>query len=228
MRKSKHFNILISLVLLIFAVISVVNFTYAYFSSAHNVGGTVKFDDLKVQFIYREGEDDVAKDNGGNTINLYSASGPISIGSTFQLTTSVGGDAITYLAIINERIQNQTSCECYIRFWIDAYIVKNNTLDKSINFGKYFVLPEAENVFYTNKLSSAENSHCYYGTIPIAANGELKIGNTLTLVNSQDNELAEIMGNTLQISISCEAVQSENQAYLSVFDDEKGYYTQWM
>ena len=54
---------------------------------------------------------------------------------------------------------------------------------------------------------------------------------TLTLTDLEGDPVpVEILGETIQITISFEAVQKANQAYLSAFggaDDDKGYLKSW-
>ena len=113
----KHSKLLITLVLLVFAVLCVTSVTYSYFTTSANKNETLTFGDLKVQFAYRE------KDSNGNpltaqpvesgTLMLYSASGPIRTGVEFELALTPNGNAIHSLGILN----NNGSCDCFIRFW---------------------------------------------------------------------------------------------------------------
>ena len=221
----KHLNLCVSLVLLILAVVCLTNITYSYFTTSSKTNGNFTFGNLDVNFVYYE--DSIPKDEGGNTISLYSSTGAIAIGTPFKLAKAANGAEITNLVITN----NSNSCECFIRFWIDAYIIDDDIVDKSVNYGKYFVLPsestEENQLYYTNLGGSAPNSGCYFGIVSIGPNVGIELGNTLTLVDAADNILANILGETIQISITFEAVQKANKAYLSVFNDEKGYYLDW-
>ena len=215
-QKQKHLNVLVSLVLLVFAVVCLVNITYSYFTTTSNIQGNFTFGDLDVTFIYNAGGD--TTDEGGNTIQLYSAAGAIEIGTPFKLSATNGGTPITLLGMRNKTSETP----CFIRFWIDAYIKDGNYLDKSVNYGQYFKLTADEDVF-TSTNSSAGNSSCYY-ILDAVDSAPVYISNELTLVDADDNILANILGETIQISLTFEAVQCANKAYLSAFDDEKGYY----
>lgn len=223
----KHFNLFVSIALLLLAVVYLTNITYSYFTTSHNAGGSIVFSDLDVQFYYKETslEDDaITKEE--NTIELYSATSAISIGSPFQVALTAGGTAIYHIGFQ----ATQNSCDAYVRFWIDAYIVKQDkTLDKTVNYGKYFLLPQSE--LYTNTNSSVSTSSCYFGVQAITQRVGLVIGNTLTLTDLEGDPVpVEILGETIQITISFEAVQKANQAYLSAFgdvDDTKGYLKSW-
>lgn len=219
-------NIVATLVLLVLAVLCVTNVTYSYFSSTSAAQGEIVFGDLDVDFVYKGPSDTFYQTKDSATLNLYSASGAIAVGTSFNLSLTNGGAAIQTLGIQN----SNTSCPCYIRFWFDAYVVKNGVVDKTKNYGKYFLLPTG-NAYYTNANSSVASSWCYYITVPMNANNTLDLGNTLTLSNlTNDIVPIDVIGEILQISISFEAVQVANKAYLSVFgssDDTRGYYKSW-
>ncbi|MBO5954476.1 MAG: hypothetical protein J6Q13_00725 [Clostridia bacterium] len=223
----KHFNLCVTLVLLIFAVICLINITYSYFTTASKTNGNFTFGNLDVNFKYFESGNSEGKDESGNTISLYTSTGAIEIGTPFKLSKSAGGAEITNLSITNE----YNSSACFVRFWIDAYIIDGDTVDKSVNYGKYFVLPtestEENPLYYSNQGGSVSDSGCYFGIMSIDPMISIYLGNTLTLVDAADNILANILGETIQISITFEAVQKANKAYLSVFNDERGYYLDW-
>ena len=227
-QRTISYKLLLTLVLLIIAVLCVTNVTYSYFTSTSNTNGQVSFSDLNVRFVYREKEDSSLMPSDSSTIQLYSASGPIQREVPFQFALTSGGTAIEYL-----RIQNMLgSCECYVRFWIDAYVVKNGVVNTSVNYGKYFFL--ANETHYTRTNSSVENSWCYFFTesMTASATSSRTLGNTLVLkdISATDTVPVTLLGETLKISISLEAVQKANQAYLSVFgdaDDTRGYLTSW-
>lgn len=230
----KYSNIFITLVLLVLAVLCISNVTYSYFTTTSSKDGTAAFGDLNVRFLYKE-KDMSAKPAESGTIVLYSASGPIQTGVEFNLSTSASGPVLESLSI-----QNQTgSCNCFVRFWIDAYIVRNSYVDKTINYGKYFFLEEGKNSLNTGPRQtrtggSVEGSWCYFFTEILKPSGTSSrtIGNKMVMndVSAQDTVPLELLGQELQITISFEAVQVANSAYLKVFgsaSDAKGYYTGW-
>ncbi len=223
----KHFNLIVSMALLLLAVVYLTNFTYSYFTTSHNAGGSVAFSDLDVQFYYKQTAESDAVTKEESSIELYSATGAIAIGSPFQLSLTAGGSAIDSLGF-----QTTTkSCESYIRFWIDAYVVnQDKSLDKTVNYGKYFLLNTNEAI--TNQNSSVANSSCYFVVEAFYYTKRyVDIGNTLTLTDLDNDPVpVEILGETIQITISFEAVQKANKAYLSAFgdiDDTKGYLKSW-
>ena len=224
----KHFNLFVSMALLLLAVVYLTNITYSYFTTSHNAGGSIAFSDLDVQFYYKQTAESDAVTKEESSIELYSATGAIAIGSPFQLSLTAGGTAVNHIGIQ----ATQNSCDAYVRFWIDAYVVnQDKSLDKTVNYGKYFLLPEPESCPYTNSNSSVSNSTCYFGLDSITNRRGLDLGNTLTLTDLDNDPVpVEILGETIQITISFEAVQKANQAYLSAFgdvDDTKGYLKSW-
>ena len=224
-QSKKQFNILVSLVLLILAVACVVNVSYSYFTSASTTGGSVDLKDLNVEFYYTLNGSDVSK--GTDTLELYSASGTIAREQEFELSLTEGGEAIDDLGI---RVASG-SCPVYIRLWIDAYIIKqDNSLDTTVNYGKYFLL--AQNNYCVKTNGSVANSNCYFITEEVDSTLPAYLGNTLKLSDLTDDEVpVNLMGEKLKITISFEAVQAANKAYLSVFgssDDTKGYYKGWI
>ena len=237
----KTLNILITIVLCIVALLSLTNVTYSYFTANAQItnekNGQVndKFDNLDVKFAYKKDNQNIEVATT-NSIVLYSAGGPIQREVAFEFALTQGGKAIYSLSIINT-----DGCDCYVRFWIDAYVVKNGVADKTENYGKYFFLddsaidPETEEKVFTREGGSlGNNSWCYFftGALPSNLSDGRLIGNTLRLddVSATDEVPVDLLGEELQITISLEAVQAANDAYLYVFgktDDTMGYYTGW-
>ena len=225
-QSKKYFNLLVTIVMLVLAVVCLTNVTYSYFTTSHNAGGSVNFSDLDVKFFYKETTEEFETVES-STLELFSAAGAIAIGTPFQLAMSAGGSAIDSIGFYLE----ENSCDAYIRFWIDAYVVnQDKTLDKTVNYGKYFLLTETE--YFTNDNGSVSGSKCYFGVEALSSvKYQLDIGNTLTLTDLDGDPVpVEILGETIQITISFEAVQKANQAYLSAFGDNgdtKGYLNSW-
>ena len=114
---NKRFNLLISLTLLVLAVVCVCNVTFAYFSSTSQSSGDIEFPGLDATFVYQEASGGEYKTATTASLNLYSADGTISRGVPFKLSLSAGGSAIHSFGIQN----STSSCDAYVRFWIDAY-----------------------------------------------------------------------------------------------------------
>lgn len=229
---NKRFNLLISLTLLVLAVVCVCNVTFAYFSSTSQSSGDIEFPGLDATFVYQEASGGEYKTATTASLNLYSADGTISRGVPFKLSLSAGGSAIHSFGIQN----STSSCDAYVRFWIDAYPLDQNKQPiTTVNYGKYFIL--ANSAYYTNTNSSVSGSTCYFGIGILYPNDPseptaLSLGNTLTLQDFSANDVfpVELLGESFQISISFEVVQAANKAYLAAFGeygDTKGYYKSW-
>lgn len=230
-------RVLTTLILLILAVICVINTTYSYFTSTASTNGNIVFSDLNVRFAYQIGQETLPTDK--TTITLYPSTGTIQREIPFQLATTEGGSAIDKLIIH----KYGATCACYVRFWIDAYVLKetivgNETIyeiDESVNYGKYFFLATNENV-YTKTGGSVSGSWCYFVKSILRDNSSvsLDLGNTLVLKDISTNEVDKVpvslLGERLKITLTLESVQATNKAYLSVFGaqgDPHGYYSSW-
>lgn len=226
-QQKKHINLFVSLVLFLLAVVSVVSVTSAYFTSTANQTGKLGFATLKVGFAY------YTKDNNGNAsdsptptgggtnvLDLYVLDGAIvQRGVPFELTlTENGTKAIHSLAIQN--LEN--SCSAYFRFYINAYIVKNNVADETNNYGQYF---ELDLTGYDNVLTGgSDNKPTYFYKEAISGGDTMKICSKLIL---SKNALANLLGEEFKLTMTLEAVQSQNEAFKSAFADERGYCSSW-
>ncbi len=237
-QKSRFSSTFISLVLLVLAILCVTDLTYSYFSATTSKEGNIKFDTLNVGFVWVDSDGVTTEQIGNTSLKLYSASGPIQRETEFELSIVEGGKPIQAIGI-----QNFEGCDCLVRFWIDAYIVKDGVAQTDENYGKYFFLDDSVNTgsglpVLTREDSSVSGSWCYFLTQTLTSFGAYDgIGNTLTLKNipasggrAESEVPVELLGQSLLITISLEAVQYANNAYLSVFGkagDTKGYYTGW-
>ena len=227
MKKAKfNSKMLISLVLLAFAFFGVFNVTYSYFTSTAYNNGSLDFPDINVRFYYRETDSLDIVTLTALTTPLYPTTTTIARGETFGI--SLNSTTATPLNTIGIRNMNG-SCEVYIRFWLDVYIVDTNGNPTSqTNYGKYFLFTEAmESSYITNEDCSVANSWCYFAVESQLAGWNVRLGNSLML---SEDAPAELLGKSIRINLSFEAVQQANEAYLSVFGksgDTKGYYTRW-
>lgn len=221
---NKTSKLMASLILLVLAFLSVLNVTYSYFTSTASADGDLNFSDLDAYFSYTIGST-TTQVSQTKALNLYSATGTIARNEAFQLSLTNGGTAISSLTIST----TTTSCDAYIRFWVDAYLVTNGSVDTSKNYGKYFLFKSNEEVYTkTNSSAAAQGSWCYYSTYTIKGGSGLDLGNELTLTDlTGDSVPISILGEKMQITVSYEAVQKANKAYQSVFADTKGYCTDW-
>lgn len=224
MKKAKfNSKILMSLILLALAFFGVFNVTYSYFTSTAFKDGTLDFPDINVQFYYREAGDIVFLTT--LSTQLYPLTTTIARGETFQVSSSPTSEAINAIGIQNM----EGSCDVYIRFWLDAYIVDaNGNPTSQTNYGKYFLFTELiDNSFIKNEGGSVAGSWCYFILESQSAGDGAEFGNSLKL---SEDAPAEMLGKSIRINLSFEAVQQANQAYLSVFGQEgdtKGYFMGW-
>ena len=238
---SKNAKLITTLALLVLAFFCSFNLTYAYFTASATLPGTLNFSDVDVRFVVLDtvdGKDTYLPTNQDSytqdslyTISLYPTEDTIPKGTpfTFSYSNVEGASPIKQLAIQN--MDNSTSV--YVRFWIDAYIKDGETLKTDINYGKYITLP-INDEFYTRGEGAYAGSNagelatwCYYLINPIIEGGDedtVNLGNTLTI---DENIPDDVLGNQLQITISLQAVQEANDAYLSAFNDARGYCLEW-
>lgn len=222
----KKTNIFITLVLLVLAIVCVTNVTYSYFTATETKDDSGKFGNLNIQFVYMLGSTPNSETtSGGGKIELYSASGPIQRDVEFDLGVLVkNGNKESVTAIDEVAVKNfSDSCDCYARFWIDAYIVKDDVVDETINYGKYFFWKNNSMVY-----ARSETSNYYYFVRPLAANDNVNypINKTLKLqdVSTDDQVPVELLGEDLKIILNIQAVQKANGAYMEVFADDADHY----
>lgn len=219
----KHAKISLTLILLVFAFLCVFNVTYSYFTSTTKIQGTGKFAGLEIQFVYYDSAGSLEDDYVGEMLTLYPVPKVIARNEAFEFSLTPDGEIIDGLAIRNP----ESSSPCYVRFWIDAYLLdENGDPDKTENFGKYFLL-EQNDAFYTNKNSSSQTAWYYYviDAIEPTDSDSIVLGNQLTLSDlnvgeaNEDLVPARILGEKMIITISVQAVQATNGAFLEEFKD---------
>ena len=223
-----NLNMIISLVLAILAVVSVIGYTNSYFTASAQRDGTLNFATMNVRFAYYYKDGDTTKYYPQNQqekpaktqINLFPAGkAAIQRGVAFNVSPTKEGKAVENLAIHNM----DTSCNAFVRFWIDAYVIKDGEqLDR--NYGEFFTLNTTSDVKLTDSGSARTQSvYCLKEALTV---GEYRyIGATLTMSTSAPDNL---MGETLRIDICMDSVQADNDVYVSVYNnDDKGYYSGW-
>ena len=224
----KRSQIFITLVLLVFAILCVTNVTYSYFTATESLNDDVGFGDLNVQFVYLlKGQPYQESTQNSKKIELYSVSGPIQQNVEFDLGVKVTENGTTTIKAVDSiAFKNLTgSCDCYVRFWINAYVVTDSVVDESVDYGKYFFWGDPD---YPSFVRTTSSDLCYYYFVGVvkAGNSTYPIENTLKLQNisDQDKVPAEILGEQLKIVLNLQAVQVANGAYVDVFNDDAGCY----
>ena len=234
MSKSRRkLNIVITIMLLLLAFASMVGTVSAYFSAITHKNGGMSFSKIDVSFAYTDENGDVKSisSNGAvTTLTLFPVVDSIVRNEFFELAVEDSDTAIETISIVN----NEDSCDVYVRFWIDAYIIdSSNNVDRTVNYGKYFLLADSNN--FTKENGSVANSDCYYVKNALnsasATGKKVDLGNQLMVADLDGDEIpVDMLGAKLKVTISFDAVQAANEAYKSVFGaptDLKGYYTNW-
>lgn len=225
---SKSTKIVVSLVLLVLAFLCSVNATTSYFTATSNKSGALEFPLLDVRFTTRLEDDSIPSNQQGevaSTITLY-PQGEMSRGGTFGLSIS---DANNAPSIKDIEIKNMAgSCEVYVRFWIDAYTYTNDVKGET-NYGKYFLL-QGENIDIIRGGvggHATEADWCYFVPYSLYAQESCPIGNAIRI----SDELPDsVLGQQLKITMTVQAVQAINGAFLEEFNkvgDLKGYCSVW-
>ena len=240
-KASKNAKIVTSLALIVLAFLCSFNVVSAYFTATANANGSMSFPDLDVRFMYRMNSEFYPTntdtvDDAVYTINLYPVGGTISRGQEFTLSPTLFTQGQTQEEIQDIVIANMyNSAEAYVRFWIDAYIVNGSTVDTSVNYGKYFFLTgDGEGESYVRGEADGDNltalaESCYFvPSISLWSGEKVWLGNSLTLKDIDGDPVPNaLLGAQLKLTISLQAVQAANDAYLSVFNDARGYHSLW-
>lgn len=225
----KKSNIFITLVLLMLAIMCVTNVTYSYFTATETKDDSLNFGDLNVQFVYMlKGSPNEETTLNSGKIELYSVSGPIQRDVKFDLgVKQLINEQEQIVAIDYIAVRNLTgSCDCYARFWIDAFVVKNGEADETENYGKYFFW---EMPAYQSFVRTTSEDMCYYyfkETLTVNSQSNFPIENSLILqdISDDDQVPAKILGESLKITLNIQAVQKANGAYMEIFSNDKNHY----
>ena len=216
---SKQIKLLGLLVILTLIFLFAFNVTYAYFTASKRVTGNIQFSNLDIRFAYRSNNVDTIVNTDTLTIYPSESTGVISRGGTIYLATESGAD-IQYLAFSS----TSDSTPSYIRYRINAYKVINETIDDSVNYGQYFEFQGGN--FVTRRILTVgnETNAIYYIEEEVAGNVRRVFASSIKLLETAP---VALLNSQINLSITFEAVQSENQAYLSVFNDGWGYLESW-
>lgn len=223
-QKKITLNMIISLVLAMLAIVSFIGYTNSYFTASAKREGKMEFAIMSVRFAYYYGSGYLPKDDEGDNvkeqISLYPANtAAIQRGVAFGVSPDPQGTAVQNLAIHNMA----GSCNAYVRFWINAYIIKDNQQD-STNYGQYFTLNKTSDVDFTNAGTGRKQS-VYCLKRALREDEYVYIGATLTMSTTAPDSL---MGETLRIDICMDSIQADNGAHLIEYkNDAKGYYSGW-
>lgn len=213
---SKATNIVSLAVIITLIFLCAINITYAYFSATKYVAGQTAFSDFNVNFRYKNSNTYVAVEE--TELDIYPVNEYVEVGTAIDLKLSDN----TPISLIGFEL-GENSTTAYIRFWIDAYVYEND-VQQTENYGKYFefVNLNASNFSTSSKTVSGQvNTIYYYDKI---LTGGIDVASQISLSLDAPTDL---FGKSLKISICFDAVQSQNEAFKTVFDDEKGYSSAW-
>lgn len=215
MKGTKSIKLLILSVVLTLAFLVSFNLVYGYFTTKKETSGNVNMGNLNVRFAYNS--------NGTYTLveqdsyEIQPSKDGLFRGESFQMKTD-SGDVINTLYFF----VSSDSCDCYIRFFINAYAIINGEPDKSVNYGQYF---EFVTDTYTRQIkTNGDESNAVYYSNSSLNYGYKTIGNTIKILDDAPNEL---LNSVVQVVITFDAVQAANNAFASVFSDGWGYLDTW-
>ncbi len=219
--KNKEIKIISLFVVLALIFLFSFNITYSYFTSTHQASGDINFSNLNVRFAYTTTASmasPIVVTESTLSVRPSDSSGTISRGTTFQLALEDGTD-LSYLAFN----ASSDSCSSYIRFRINAYQVEDGNIDNTVNYGRYF---EISGSGFTSSSLSVNNvtNTIYYMTNALNANQTVVFATGIKLLEEAP---VDLLNSQVRLYIEFEAVQSANQAYLSVFNDGWGYSANW-
>lgn len=224
MIKSQKRNSIFQLIAVLCALIllCVGNVVYAYFSSTGAVKGNGNLTDFDVRFAYLANSSVNVASSNILTVYPMASTGPISRGDSFKI--SVNGATEIQSLMINI---SENSSSAHVRLRIDAYKYNSNssTVDTSTNYGQYFDFTSTlSNLAREIKTTTECTNAIYFVTTSLIADAVHVFANGMKLLTTAP---VSMLNSEIKIIITFDAVQSENMAYKSVFDDEWGYYSGW-
>lgn len=119
-RATKEIKIVSMLVILALLFLFVFNVTYSYFTATASINGNIRFANLQVNFRYYHSDSDFVTIDNSTKIQLAPSESFISRGSAFKLKTIDTNKEISTLGFVAT-----DSASSYLRFWVEAYQLKN-------------------------------------------------------------------------------------------------------
>ena len=237
--KKKSYDIKIYLALIALALIFLlgINVTFAYFSAKSELNGSSEMSNLEFVWAtatqtYEEGKE--------VSITPNTTNGVISRGTTFgfYIENIESDDEVVDENNMYGLLAKPYTANSYIRVWVDAYeVIDSETLTLGDeNFGRYFQIQftdydPAGITRYESTERSDGNQTNIITYFTFEADDEYKVNNILLLfisgIKLLENAPLQILDKDIKLTLNFEAVQSENGAYLSVFNDWKGYSSSW-
>lgn len=227
--RSKNLNILAIVLALGLLCLSVFHITFSYFTVMKSVTGTSNFATMTFNcgYMTSDGKETWVSDDAillypvksdGNSVVLDNSQ--LIRGQSFRLGGLNYSDEIDFADIQTDTLDS--TCNVYVRFWIDAFVVENGVVNESENYGEYFIVgldywEFEENTFLTR----IGDTYFYEEEVSPSV---MVYFNALKLSESAPTEM---LNETLRLFVTFEAVQATNQAYKSVFNDDRGYLSSW-
>lgn len=227
---SKEIKIVTKLVILALVFLSAISFVYAYFTASAIISGDLEFNQFDVSLNYTSNSitTQIAKTNAGNvnTLTLYPSLNSVARGVVFNLQTQSSVD----VDLVSIKTANN-STSAYVRFWIDAFIVDDGVVDTTVNYAQYFTLGYRQtvsgvtsvvvpntvyrNVYDMGDQDGTTNLVTYYIKNSLAANAS---ADCFDAIQFDENAPSVLLGKSIKLTLSFEAVQSTNNAYKLAFD----------
>ena len=221
--KKHEYKIVTFSIIIVLLFLFAFNITYAYFTATGSINGSLNFSNLDVKFGYRR-NNTVYETIDTQTLVVAPNTTMVSRGDNFTLL--YGTYNIDYLYFT----ASSDSCDYYVRFMLNAYKINaDNSIDESVNYGRYFEIKCANNVFTlvrdkTNTVDTTQINNVYYMTSTLTNGQYYRFCDSITLLDSAPTD---ILDTNIQLQITFKAVQQPNEAFKSVFDDGWGYNSSW-
>lgn len=231
-QKSKRMNICFVLIALALLFLLCINVAYAYFSAQNTISSNSKMGVLNFGWATQN------TTFVGLTTEIVpnTTSGEVSRGESFGFKVKSNSEVINSSNKLGFVIL-QGSVDAYIRIWVDAYEKNNDGTLADENFGQYFeLLIEEENIIYngnkhqsgTNEKGELEENNIYYLKFEQPATYPSNIADYFIYgLKLSETAPLKMLEKDFKITISFDAVQVANEAYLSVFTDWRGYSDSW-
>lgn len=251
---NKKTNILMVVIAMAIVFLCTINVSFSFFSARAEAEDDISFYDLNVSFAYWETEDKYYSVGKASTTQMVLES-RLSRNSYTEIKKSVGDasgiDSIGFITSSN-------SCNSYIRFWIEVYVVENikgdiyfidskgNYVDEEgtyvDEFGEILELDDADKgeiVDYAEYFELGFISSGLFVQTDIYKNGTTYfIEDSLTsnaeyktginAIKMLDTVPSELLELNMSIYFSFEAVQADSDAVKAEFNDSRGYYGEWI
>lgn len=222
-------NIFVVLAVLTLLFLFTFSVTYAYFTSNKSLQGNIAFAGLDVKFAYKMQEESSWTPISDSTFTVKPDKRVVLRGDTFNYMYDSNGDEVDEQIYSLAFFASSNSCSSYVRLRVDAYIVEEGVVNKTVNYGQYFKINFlAEDDFQTKTLTVGTiTNNIYYKKSALLGSGNAvayEFSNSMTLLENSPDELLQ---KSINVSMYFEAVQSTNSAFKFTYNDGWGYCDSW-